>query len=128
MPQIWANIIGVALGGAIGSLLRYCVSLCLSGTHSFLILSTFTVNIVGSFIIGIAYAYASSFDIPIAMRLFIFIGLLGGFTTFSSYSLEVVQMIRDANYWWACMYFITMNISGIIAAIGGIALATKILK
>lgn len=128
MPQIWANIIGVALGGAIGSLLRYCVSLCLSGTHSFLILSTFTVNIVGSFIIGIAYAYASSFDIPIAMRLFIFIGLLGGFTTFSSYSLEVVQMIRDANYWWAGMYFITMNVSGIIAAIGGIALATKILK
>ena len=60
MPTVIYNYIAVALGGAIGSMLRYGVSLCYSGTHSILGLPTITVIILGSFIIGCFFAYSRS--------------------------------------------------------------------
>ncbi|MEF9924518.1 MAG: fluoride efflux transporter CrcB [Muribaculaceae bacterium] len=128
MPSIIINFLAVALGGAIGSCLRYGVSLCYSGTHSIFALHTITVNIIGSFIIGLLFAYVTTFNVSPVMRIFLFVGLLGGFTTFSSFSLETINMLRNGFYGAATIYIMVSNLLGILAAFGGLLLGGKIVK
>lgn len=128
MPSIIINFLVVAFGGAIGSCLRYGVSLCYSGTHSILAIPTITVNIIGSFVIGLLFMYATTFAMSPVLRLFLFVGLLGGFTTFSSFSIETVNMLRSGYYLAATSYVLASNILGVLAALAGIALGGKIVK
>ena len=121
------NFMAVALGGAIGSCLRYSVSLGYSGTQSMYPLHTLSVNIIGSFAIGLLYAYISSYSVPTAMKMFLFVGLLGGFTTFSSFSLETVSMLRNGYIGAAALYSLGSLILGIAAAFGGIFIGDKII-
>ena len=121
------NFMAVALGGAIGSCLRYAVSLGYSGTQSMYPLHTLSVNIIGSFAIGLLYAYISSYSVPTAMKMFLFVGLLGGFTTFSSFSLETVSMLRNGYIGAAALYSLGSLILGIAAAFGGIFIGDKII-
>ncbi len=128
MQPLLANFIAVACGGAIGSCLRYGVSLCYSGTYSLFAIPTFTVNVIGSFIIGLLFIYATTFDISPVLRVFLFVGLLGGFTTFSSFSLECINMLRSGYYAAAATYILASNIAGILSALGGIFLGNKIIR
>ena len=116
------NFMAVALGGAIGSCLRYAVSLGYSGTQSMYPLHTLSVNIIGSFAIGLLYAYISSYSVPTAMKMFLFVGLLGGFTTFSSFALDSINIARNSGYPTAALYIAINNIGGIMAALAGIVI------
>lgn len=91
------NILIVGLGGAIGSILRYIISKLLneniSSTFSW---GTFAVNIIGCFIIGAVTSYAQKHGLSGEMKLLLATGLCGGFTTFSTFSLENIQLI-DSN-------------------------------
>ena len=111
------NFMAVALGGAIGSCLRYAVSLGYSGTQSMYPLHTLSVNIIGSFAIGLLYAYISSYSVPTAMKMFLFVGLLGGFTTFSTFSKEALMMLQSGNLGPFAGYVA-------ISVVAGIALVT----
>ena len=71
----------VFVGGGLGALLRYAASLIAPGP-----LSTMAINVIGSFAIGLLVAMPSS-----PLRLFLAVGLLGGFTTFSAFSLEALH-------------------------------------
>ena len=81
------NLFAIAIGGAIGALLRYGVSLWL--TFPF---GTLSANIIGAMAMGIAYGI---FETRISTAsLFIMVGILGSFTTFSSFSLDVLRLLE----------------------------------
>jgi CrcB protein len=90
----------IMLGGAIGTLLRYLISALTTTTPHDLPLSTIAINIAGSFIIGFfgTLTLASGkFPVSENMRLFIMVGICGGFTTFSSFSLQTFDLIRHGH-------------------------------
>jgi CrcB protein len=93
----WKVALLVALGGAIGSLARYGLSLAMTPYSQALPWGTITINILGSFIIGafgtLTLAHGR-FPVPEGARLFVMIGLCGGFTTFSSFSLQTLDLMR----------------------------------
>lgn len=88
------NFLLVALGGAIGSAARYGVSLAAARwlTHAVFPWATLTVNIIGSFAIGTLAARTQPHE---TARLLIGVGILGGFTTFSAFSLETVRLLEQ---------------------------------
>ncbi len=88
------NFLLVGLGGAAGSMLRYTFSVWFK--HASFPLATFLVNIIGSFIIGLVFAYAlRSESFATNWRLFLAVGICGGFTTFSAFSLESLAMLQQ---------------------------------
>ena len=87
----------VMLGGAIGSFARYLVSFLMLPVSRDLPWGTITINIVGSFVIGFfgTLTLASGrFPVSENMRLFVMVGICGGFTTFSSFSLQTLDLLR----------------------------------
>ena len=121
------NLAIVALGGAIGSCMRYGLGLieAFSTTKG---LSTFIVNVLGCFIIGVMYSLFAKWQIGDQWRLLIFIGVLGGFTTFSTYSLDVVTMMRGGEWAKALAYVGATNIGGFVATAIGIWTTNLIIK
>ena len=94
------KFLSIAFGGAAGALLRYGVSGLISRSFSGgFPLGTLAVNLIGSFLIGLLWGVLEIVTISQNVRLFIFIGLLGSFTTFSTFSLENFSMLRDGEYW-----------------------------
>lgn len=90
----------VAFGSGIGGLLRYVISdFVYKYSSSLFPYGTLTVNVVGSFILGLILFYLDSLKlISSEMRLFLTIGLCGGLTTFSTFSYETVKLIQDSQY------------------------------
>jgi CrcB protein len=117
------NLILVGLGGMTGSILRYLVALLIR--HPSFPISTFIVNFAGSFIIGAVLGIAlknQSFDQN--WRIFLATGVCGGFTTFSTFSVECLQMLQQQRY-GAFAGYIALSISaGITAVFAGFWLTT----
>ncbi len=90
----------VALGSGIGGLFRYYISdLVQKNSASIFPIGTLTVNIIGSFIIGLVIFYLDSLKlISSEMRLFLTVGLCGGLTTFSTFSYETVKLFQDSEF------------------------------
>lgn len=107
------NLLVIAIGGAIGAAARYLLSafvLRVSGT--LFPLGTFVVNVVGCLVFGaIAGVSTQRVQMAPALRLFLLTGILGGFTTFSSYAFESFQLVRDGQMLWA-----SINIAGQVVA------------
>jgi len=83
------------------------------------------VNLIGSFIIGLLWGMFE--NQPAAnLRTFLFVGVLGGFTTFSAYSIETLNLFRDGNVRLAILNILLNNLLGILLALGGFALAKLI--
>ncbi len=118
------NVLYVAVGGAIGSVFRYVFS---GGVHVWINSTypwgTFVVNLTGSFLAGFLWRFFEDMLIPQHMRPFIFIGILGGFTTFSSYMLETLNLLRDGELLPALGNFALHNMCGIIVICAGFMLA-----
>jgi len=115
-------IIAVALGGAIGSVTRYGVGI---GSGKLFGLAfpwgTLIINIVGSFLIGaFAESFALRWDAPQAVRMFLTVGICGGFTTFSTFSLDAYVLLERAEWWQAAAYMIgsvVLSIGGLVAGL-----------
>lgn len=121
------NLLMVAIGGAIGSCLRYGIGL-INGVKDTRGLATFIVNVAGCFVIGALFSLASRWNISEYYRVFLFVGLLGGFTTFSSYALDILTMSQQGEYLNAILYFLLTNILGIIVALIGMSFVNIIAK
>ena len=116
------NILIIACGGGLGAALRFLVSFY-ANEHGGLLFpyGTAIVNIAGSFMIGLCAAYFSVHaDLPPAIRLFAVTGILGGFTTFSTYNLELLTLIRTGHLSYACLYGL-LGVAFICCFIGLIA-------
>ncbi len=119
--SLWV-LCGVALGGALGASLRY-LTVQLVETPTGFPLATLTVNIIGSFLIGVCYvlimekAMLSELWRPILMA-----GFLGGLTTFSAFSLEAVVLFEDGRWQVALSYIVFSMVFCIVAAFSGMQL------
>ncbi len=105
------NGILVFIGGGIGAAGRYWIDgVVQRWTGSFLPYGTFVVNSLGCLVIGILMASLEDrFLINPSLRIFLTIGILGGFTTFSTFSYETIAMLRNAEYIYAALnIFITV--------------------
>ena len=91
----------VGLGGAIGSLARYGLTRVISSSQLFETFpaGVFLVNTIGSFVIGVLAGATASDRLTLSYeaRALLFAGLLGGFTTFSSFSLDTLTLLRDGH-------------------------------
>jgi len=106
----------VFAGGGLGSLLRYLAALLVHGP-----LATFAVNVVGSFAIGLLAAAIPIEDSP--ARLFLITGLLGGFTTFSAFSLDAIGLVQHGELGRAAAYVLATVVLSLTAAAAGVAVA-----
>lgn len=108
------------VGGGTGATIRYLLSLFLNRlTESSLPIGTFIVNMLGSFIIGFLYGMLETEKISEEAKLFMFVGFLGGFTTFSSFMLENLNLLRDKEIIYAAGYILLSNILGLICVFAG---------
>lgn len=99
-------LIAIFLGGGTGSVLRYCVQMMLHERivpYSFP-WATFTVNILGSFLIGLFYTLSARFNLSTEIRLLLTTGLCGGFTTFSTFSNDGLILIKQEFYGMFALY------------------------
>jgi CrcB protein len=118
------NLLFIAIGGAIGSVARYLLStvvLRVSGT--LFPLGTLAVNAIGCFVFGvIAGAAEQRVALPPEARLFLLVGVLGGFTTFSSYAYESFALIRDGQMLWATINLVAQVVIGVMSVAVGFAI------
>lgn len=108
----------VGLGGALGTMCRYLLSLtCKQGAFPF---TTLLINVIGSLVIGIVFALneKNSF-ISNDMKLFLATGICGGFTTFSMFSVENVLLLKAGNYWMAAFYITASIVACLLATFIG---------
>ena len=115
------NILLVFLGGGIGSGLRYFVSKYLNQIENSIALGTFTVNILGSLIIGIIMGFVFKNDSPSSeLSLLVATGFCGGFTTFSAFALENYQFLKSGDLTNFFLYTIGSLLLSICAIFLGI--------
>ncbi|MDD5757924.1 MAG: fluoride efflux transporter CrcB [Desulfobulbaceae bacterium] len=121
------NIFFIILGGGIGSACRHGVFLLSQrvGGHEFPA-GTLTVNLLGSLLVGLLWGLLEGVHLSSESRLFIFTGLLGGFTTFSSFSRETAQMFKVGQWKTALCYVGVSNIVGIVLVLVGFSVARQL--
>lgn len=122
------HILLVAIGGATGSVARYLTGLAMTRLLGPAFpWGTITVNIVGSFAIGIlTELVARKLAAPMEMRLLLVVGFLGGFTTFSSFSLDTLALVERGAGLTAFGYVAASVILSLAAAFGGLALGRSL--
>lgn len=112
----------LGLFGLIGIFARYGInSLTLNFFHFDLPVATVGINILGSFLIGLAYVAGIERTLMSEeLRIALMSGLLGGFTTFSAFSLDSVTLLASGRYFFAILYLAGTVCGGILAAVGGL--------
>lgn len=117
------NILCIAIGGSLGAVARYLVSVFvnLRTAHAGIPLpyGTLFVNATGSFAIGFLFALFDRANLPGELRLFLITGFLGGYTTFSSYSLETVSLALEGKALLAASNFALTNGVCLVGTLAG---------
>ena len=122
------GLLAVIGGGALGSLLRYLLGYGLAIYAAPSYLATLLVNVLGCFAIGVCYALLSSrVETSEALKLFVMTGFLGGFTTFSSFSLDAFKLLETGFLASALFYVFASVLGGLCAAWLAIQLIRHIL-
>lgn len=99
---MWLSFLAIGLGAALGAWLRFGLSLWLNPVHGTVPMGTLAANVIGGYVIGLALAFFSSRpELAPEWRLFVVTGLLGGLTTFSTFSAEVVDLLQRGQLGWA---------------------------
>lgn len=107
----------VGAGGAIGSMLRYAAAL--PNINKVFPYTTFIINILGSLLIGIFFGLLVKNNLSNYGWRFLATGICGGFTTFSAFSLEGLELLQQKQYVIFFMYFLLSIIIGVAAAFAG---------
>lgn len=112
---MWTAVAAVSLGAALGALLRWALSAGLNQAFPMLPLGTLVANLVGGYLVGVAVAVLAQHpQVPPEWRLFVITGFLGGLTTFSTFSAEVVQALSAGRLGWA-MATVAVHVLGSLA-------------
>ncbi|HEX7934006.1 MAG TPA: fluoride efflux transporter CrcB [Paraburkholderia sp.] len=126
---MYLSIVAVAIGGALGSLFRWFLGLRLNALFPALPLGTFASNVIAGYVIGVAVAgFARAPQLAPEWRLFVITGLMGGLSTFSTFSAEVVQHLQDGRLGWAAGEIAIHVCASVIMTILGIATVTLLTR
>ncbi len=99
---MWTSVLAIGIGAALGALLRWGLSVWLNGLLPALPPGTLAANLVGGYLIGVALVFfTQQVHLPPEWRLFVITGFLGGLTTFSTFSAEVMRLLQDGRLAWA---------------------------
>ncbi len=121
------KLLAVAFGGSVGAVLRFLVyEFVDSQHHSDFPWATLTVNLLGSLVIGFLWGYFTRNYASPGLRLFIFVGVLGSFTTFSTFAFDNFSLIKGGEFSLMTAYLLITNIVGISLAIGGYLLSKSL--
>lgn len=120
------NVLLIAIGGAVGSVCRYLLSAAVLRTLGTLFpAGTFVVNVVGCVIFGAITGLAMErITLTPELRAFLLAGVLGGFTTFSSYMNESVVLVREGQFAWAALNLGGQVVVGFLAFWSAFSLAS----
>jgi CrcB protein len=118
-------ILLVAVGGAVGSVARYLMASSIQTASGWdFPIGTVLVNILGCFLIGILYVLLVARPDPRHdLRALLMVGVMGGFTTFSSFSLETVTMAMNGNFGGATLNVVISVVACLVGTILGVTLA-----
>lgn len=116
------TLLVIAIGGAIGSVGRYLLSVYMARHVPVAYpLGTMLVNLSGCLLIGLLYGLASRHAwLTVEWRLFLITGICGGYTTFSSFSYESIALVKQGNYTYFFLYVLGSVVLGLLATAGGI--------
>lgn len=123
------ELVWVGVGGGIGAIARFAMSRGITErADSIFPYGTFTVNLLGAFLIGILFALLTERGVGHPhLRLLLVTGFLGGYTTFSTYTLETIDLVEAGSWHVALLYVLGSNAIGLAACIAGIALVRMVL-
>jgi CrcB protein len=116
-------ILLVIIGGGLGAALRYIMGMSIAHFLPYPFpIGTLAINVLGSFLIGILFFVFNDSSFQELFRSFIIVGVLGGFTTFSSFSLETVGLLNNGRYGAAMIYVLASVSLGLSATMLGMKL------
>ncbi len=118
------NALLVFLGAGLGGVLRHGVNLIAARTGTSFPWGTFTINVSGSILMGLVTGWFAARGGGMAARLFIATGVLGGYTTFSTYALEAFMLIERGEISSALVYIL----GSVLLGIGGLAIGLMIMR
>lgn len=128
MSQSMLQVIAVALGGAFGALARYNLSLKWGALHSVFPWPTLSINIIGSLLMGVTWvALLEKSRLSETYRFLLMTGMLGGFTTFSTFSLEAFLLIEKGHLILAFAYILLSIVLCIVALMLGVWITRLVL-
>lgn len=118
----------IGLGGALGSIGRYGVQILMKKYwDSPFPMGTFVVNLLGCFLIGLFYSFTHKYlEMNEDWKLFLIVGICGGFTTFSSYSYENLILLREGHYLYFFGYALLSMVLGLLAVVCGLQIFKSI--
>jgi fluoride exporter len=125
---MYLSILAVGIGGALGSLLRWVLGLRLNALFPLMPLGTLASNVIAGYVIGVAVAFFARVPLAPEWRLFVITGLMGGLSTFSTFSAEVVSNLQSGRYGWAIAEIAIHVGSSLAMTILGIASVTAVLR
>jgi len=122
------KLLAVGLGGFLGSIARYItVRLVDEKYNSVFPYGTLTVNIVGCFLIGFIYSIAArNFSLTENWRLFLGAGFCGGFTTFSAFAWENLNLIQQKHFAETAIYILASLVVGVVSVLVGVWIGRSI--
>ena len=125
--RVMSKAVAIGCGAAVGANLRFFFGWwARRAFESEFPWGTFFVNLAGSFLIGLAAAFALRNDWDHRLSAFVIVGALGGFTTFSAFSSENLEMLRNGRYDLLAFNVLGSAVIGLMLAWGGFNLAQKI--
>jgi len=118
----FSALLAISVGAALGALARWGLSVSLNHLWPALPPGTLLANLVGGYLIGVAMAvFATLPDLAPEWRLFIITGFLGGLTTFSTFSAEVVTTLQQGRLGWAGATVATHVLGSLVLTLAGMA-------
>jgi len=119
--------LAVAIGGAFGSVLRFMMVSAVSRIAPLTFpTGTLLVNVLGSFIVGMLYVwFIERTGVAPELRAFLIVGVLGGFTTFSAFSLDTVNLMMQDQYWKASLYVVSSVLLSLLGTGLGVLLGRQ---
>lgn len=127
LAGVW-NVVLIGVGGGLGTALRYAIAV---GAARWLGLGfpwgTLAVNVIGSFLLGVVMEVAGTREIAgVQAKLVLGAGVLGGFTTYSSFNLETIRLAEQGAYGRAGAYVLATLLGCLLAGVAGVVLARSL--
>ncbi|HRF12802.1 MAG: fluoride efflux transporter CrcB [Candidatus Accumulibacter phosphatis] len=119
---MWKSILAIAVGSALGALLRWQLGIKLNALFPTIPPGTLAANLIGAYVIGLAIAFFASFSaLSPEWRLLVITGFCGGLTTFSTFSAELATLLQQGRVLWALGIVAAHVVGSVLMTFAGIA-------